>query len=184
MTGAAEKRSKETKAAGTRRSAARLAAVQALYEMDIAGADADDVLEEFLRKRWRFVGADGTPEENDEEVHDSGKDAGPLTEPDGEWLDDLVHGVATRRDELDGLIGPALVGEWTVDRLETLLRVILRAGVYELVAKPDVPAAVVITEYLEVAHAFFEGKEASLVNGVLDHLARDLRTGELDGPGR
>jgi N utilization substance protein B len=163
MTNAAEKESKETKGASNRRSAARLAAVQALYEMDMAGAEADDVLEDFLKKRWRF-------------------DDGSLTEPDGGWLDDLVHGVAMRRDELDGFIGQALSGEWTLDRLETLLRVILRAGAYELAEKPDVPAAVVITEYLEVAHAFFEGREASLVNGVLDHVARDLRTGELDGP--
>jgi N utilization substance protein B len=163
MTNAAEKESKETKGASNRRSAARLAAVQALYEMDMAGAEADDVLEDFLKKRWWF-------------------DDSSLTEPDGGWLDDLVHGVAMRRDELDGFIGQALSGEWTLDRLETLLRVILRAGAYELAEKPDVPAAVVITEYLEVAHAFFEGREASLVNGVLDHVARDLRTGELDGP--
>jgi len=109
MTNAAEKESKETKGASNRRSAARLAAVQALYEMDMAGAEADDVLEDFLKKRWRF-------------------DDGSLTEPDGGWLDDLVHGVAMRRDELDGFIGQALSGAWTLDRLETLLRVILRAG--------------------------------------------------------
>jgi len=163
----AESRPGET---GRRRSAARLAAVQALYEMDVAGADADDVLEEFLQKRWRLGRAVEAPDGGDEE---------PLTDPDDEWLGDLVHGVATRREELDGFIGPALSGDWTVDRLETLLRVILRAGTYELANKPDVPAAVVITEYLNVSHAFFEGKETNLVNGVLDHLARELRSGEL-----
>ncbi len=164
---------------GRRRSAARLAAVQALYEMDVAGADADDVLEEFLQKRWRLGRAGEAPEGGGEglETPDSGEE--PLTDPDEEWLGDLVHGVATQREELDGFIGQALSSGWTVDKLETLLRVILRAGAYELAKKPDVPAAVVITEYLDVAHAFFEGKETGLVNGVLDHLARKLRSGEL-----
>jgi N utilization substance protein B len=101
-----------------------------------------------------------------------------MTEPDNEFLGDLVHGVSTRRQELDGLIAQALSGERTVDRLETLLRVILRGGAYELSSKPDVPAAVVITEYLDVAHAFFDDKGVGLVNGVLDRLAYNLRAGE------
>ena len=101
-----------------------------------------------------------------------------MTEPDNEFLGDLVHGVSTRRQELDGLIAQALSGERTVDRLETLLRVILRGGAYELSSKPGVPAAVVITEYLDVAHAFFDDKGVSLVNGVLDRLAHNLRAGE------
>jgi N utilization substance protein B len=179
MTPASEPAGSAQGATGRKRSAARLAAVQALYEMDVAGADADDVLEEFLQKRWRLGRAGEAPEGGGEELEtpDSGEE--PLTDPDEEWLGDLVHGVATRREELDGFIGLALSSGWTVDRLETLLRVILRAGAYELAKKPDVPAAVVITEYLDVAHAFFEGKETSLVNGVLDHLARELRPGEL-----
>lgn len=165
---------------GNRRSAARLAAVQALYEMDMVDAEADAVLEEFLQKRWRpGEGGGQAPGGNEKDREErSGEDA-PLTEPDPEWLGDLVRGVASGREELDGLIGPALLGEWTVDRLEALLRVILRAGTYELKSKPDIPAAVVISEYLDVAHAFFEGGETNMVNGVLDHLARDLRAGEL-----
>lgn len=179
MTPASEPTGYQPGATGRRRSAARLAAVQALYEMDVAGADADDVLEDFLQKRWRLGRDGGTPEGGDEKLEDPESGEEPLTDPDEEWLGDLVHGVATGREELDGFIGLALSGNWTVDRLETLLRVILRAGAYELAKKPDVPAAVVITEYLDVAHAFFEGKETSLVNGVLDHLARELRPGEL-----
>ena len=105
-------------------------------------------------------------------------DAAAMTEPDNEFLGDLVHGVSTRRQDLDELIAQALSGKRTVDGLETLLRVILRGGAYELSSKPDVPAAVVITEYLDVAHAFFDDKGVSLVNGVLDHLAHDLRAGE------
>lgn len=179
MTPASEPAGTQPGATGRRRSAARLAAVQALYEMDVAGADADDVLEEFLQKRWQLGRDSGTPEGGDKKLETPESGEEPLTDPDEEWLGDLVHGVATGREELDGFIGSALSGNWTVDRLETLLRVILRAGAYELAKKPDVPAAVVINEYLDVAHAFFEGKETSLVNGVLDHLARELRPGEL-----
>jgi N utilization substance protein B len=170
MTDAVENGPKPT---GNRRSAARLAAVQALYEMDMVDADADAVLGEFLSKRWR----PGGPEANPAGDPTDGDPA--LIEPDKEWLGDIVHGVAQNRDKLDGLIGGALSGEWTVDRLESLIRVILRSAVFELSNKPNVPASVVINEYLDVAHAFLEGPETGLVNGVLDRLARDLRTGEL-----
>ena len=163
---------------GRRRSAARLAAVLALYEMDMAGAEADQVLEEFLQKRWRHCGAGDDADETAPHGGEDTPDAATMTEPDNEFLGDLVHGVSTRRQELDGLIAQALSGERTVDRLETLLRVILRGGAYELSSKPDVPAAVVITEYLDVAHAFFDDKGVSLVNGVLDRLAHNLRAGE------
>ena len=162
---------------GRRRSAARLAAVLALYEMDMAGAKADQVLEEFLQKRWRHGGGDDADETAPRGGEDT-PDAATMTEPDNEFLGDLVHGVSTHRQELDGLIAQALSGERTVDRLETLLRVILRGGAYELSSKPDVPAAVVINEYLDVAHAFFDDKGVSLVNGVLDRLAHNLRAGE------
>lgn len=150
---------------GRRRSAARLAAVQALYEIDMADAEADEVLEDFMQKRWRH-GGDESPD-------------GAMTEPDNEFLGDLVHGVSTRRQELDEMIAPALSGEKTVEGLETLLRVILRCGAYELSEKTDIPPAVVITEYIDVAHAFFDDKSVGLVNGVLDKLAHDLR----DDPG-
>ncbi len=151
--------------AGRRRSAARLAAVQALYEMDMAGAAADPILGAFLENRWRANGKD---------------DAAALVEPDGELLADLVRGVAARRADLDGMIGPALSAKWTVERLEVVLRAILRAGTYELLARSDIPPRVVINEYLEVAHAFFAGTETGLVNGVLDRLARTLRPREME----
>ena len=112
---------------------------------------------------------------DDDEEAASVEDA-PMVEPDREWLGDLVHGVAANRDELDALIAPALSGKWTLDRLETLIRVILRAATFELNSKPSVPAGVIINEYLDVAHAFFEGPETGLVNGVLDKLAQDLRS--------
>lgn len=159
-----------TGATGNRRSAARLVAVQALYEMDMVDVDADQVLEEFLKKRWKT--SDGATGEG----HAGDAPEVEMTEPDHAWLDELVHGVASQRDELDSLIGPALSGEWTVPRLEALIRVILRAGAYELKTKKKIPTAVIISEYLNVAHAFFEGNEPQLVNGVLDKLARGLRS--------
>lgn len=150
--------------AGRKRSAARLAAVQALYEMAMVGAPADAVLAEFMAKRWRLGAGDEGP---------------ALVEPDNGWLADLVNGVSARSEELDHAIVPALSSDLTLERLETLLKVVLRAGAYELKAKPEVPAAVIIDEYVKVTHAFFGGNEAALVNGVLDKLAHELRAGEL-----
>ena len=92
---------------GNRRSAARLAAVQALYEMDMAGAEADQVLEEFLQKRWRHCGAGDDADETAPRGGEDTPDAATMTEPDNEFLGDLVHGVSTRRQELDGLIAQA-----------------------------------------------------------------------------
>jgi len=152
-----------------RRSATRLAAVQALYEMEVSGAPVERVLGEFIGKRW--TDADG------------GSD---LLAPDGDLLDQLVRGVSDRRSELDAMISSALTGAWSMDRLEILLRAILRAGVYELAALSEVPPKAAINEYVDVAHAFFPGKEPALVNAVLDRLARTLRptermTGSDDG---
>jgi N utilization substance protein B len=162
---------------GGKRSAARLAAVQALYEIDIVGAPTDAVLLEFMAKRWRVDPETGErlPEE------EKGPKGQALVEPDAGLLSEIVRGVAARVSELDASIGPTLSGEWTVERLEVLLRAILRAGAFELLVKTDVPTAVVITEYVDVAHAFFAGNEPALVNAVLDRLARTLRPGETDG---
>ena len=151
---------KEDKA--VRRGAARLAAVQALYEMDIAGAKADPVLVEFMQNRWKSVAEDD--------------DVPP---PDVSFLGNLVRGVDGRLAEIDAMIGDALSEDWPMDRLELVLKAILRAGTYELLALGDVPPRVVINEYVDLTHAFFAGNEAGLVNGVLDHLARSLRSAEM-----
>ena len=145
-------------------SAARLAAVQALYEVDVAGTPADAVVGEFLAERWSRATAEVGTE---------------ATAPDRELFRLLVLGVAGQLAEVDRAVAGALTGTWTLARLEVLLRAILRAGAFELMVRPAVPARVVITEYLEVAHAFFAGTEPGLVNGVLDRLARTLRPGEL-----
>jgi|TARA_B110000438_G_scaffold191020_1_gene182651 N utilization substance protein B len=149
-----------------RRSSARLAAVQALYEIDLVDANIDMVLEDILAKRW-FAS------ETKAEINKN------FIEPDKDWLINLVQGVADEYEKLDSFIRPALSEKWTVDRLETIIRVILRSAVFELINKPNVPANVIINEYLNVAHAFFDGPENKLINGVLDHLARELRPKEL-----
>ena len=158
---------------GRRRSAARLAAVQALYELELVGADADPVIQEFLEKRWVM-----DDEGNGVEGDNAG--AATLAEPDSELLGCIVRGVWSDRDELDAVLGGALAKEWPLERLEALLRAILRAGAFELKSLGEVPPRVVISEYVEVTHAFFDGRQAGLVNGVLDRLARTLRPPELE----
>lgn len=149
------------------RSAARLAAVQALYQIDITGISPSKVVAEFVEHRFDKV-VDGLTDE----------------QPDPELFSDLVRGASARCDEVDRLVGDSLTDTWTVERLEKILRAILRLGAYELVARVDVPARVVITEYVDVAKAFFDESQPKLVNGVLDALARRLRGGELAGSAR
>lgn len=146
-----------------RRSAARLAAVQALYAMEVAGAGGSEpIIDDLARRRWS---ADG----------DAAAEAGPEVLPDEGWLRLVVDGAAQHRTRLDPEIDASLSHGWTLARLELLLQAILRAGAYELAERREVPVKVVITEYLEIAHAFYAGKEPSLVNAVLDRLATRLR---------
>lgn len=151
-----------------RRGAARLAAVQALYQLELTGNSVDRVLREFIS--YRFDPADaGKPDET-------------LGEADREMFVDLVRGSADRRPTLDAMIGGALAEGWTLERMDRVLRALLRAGVYELAARADVPARVVIAEYVEVANAFYDGgKEPGFVNGLLDRLAKSLRPAEMPG---
>ena len=148
-----------------RRSAARLACVQALYEIDVSGASSDPVLREFMTERWKNAG-----------------NGSNLAEPDIAFLADLVHGVCTQSPRLDREIEAAL-DEWSLERLEILLRAILRAGAFELAERPDIPIKVVINEYVDVTHAFFAGRETALVNAVLDRLSRILRSEQRETAG-
>jgi N utilization substance protein B len=154
-------------ASGRRRSAARLAAVQALYQIDLTGVlpgsvEVEKVISEFVRDRLG------------KEI-----DGDTYNEADEKLFVDIVRGACNRLSDLDGMIASALSPEWPFERLETVLRAVLRAGGYELLARADVPPRVVISEYLDVAHAFFGGKEPGLVNGVLDRLAHVLRSEEI-----
>jgi N utilization substance protein B len=157
---------KEPSVAG-RRGLARLAAVQALYQIELTSAEPGAVVSEFL-------------------LHRLGReiDGDQYAEADREFFGDLVRGCTERRDDVDGIVATALPPDWPLARLESVLRAILRAGAYELLARSDVPAPVAINEYVEVAHAFFSGKEPGMVNGVLDRIARTLREAEFSGTGR
>lgn len=148
--------------AKARRSAARLAAVQALYQSALVGTDVETVVGEFVKHRF---GAD--------------LDGERYVEPEPTLFADVVRGTAVRAGDLDAMIGGALDRSWSLDRLELLLRTILRAGAWELLANHAVAPRIVIAEYVDVAYAFFGGKEPAMVNAVLDRLARTLRPDEL-----
>lgn len=157
MTGTGQ--GKERRHAAQRmRSAARLAAVQALYQIEQSGARPAEVVDEFLTHR---VGRE--------------LDGETYVAPDPRFFADLVEGAWARRGEIDALVDGALSRERTVARLEQVMRAVLRAGGYEIVARPDVPTAVVVSEYVDIAAAFFGAEATGLVNGVLDHLARAQR---------
>jgi N utilization substance protein B len=143
------------------RSSARLGAVQALYQMDIAGTDFAEVLAQFGAGRLGETFEDGE-----------------CGEADFEFLKDIVEGVVREQHGIDRAVEDHLAAAWTLGRLDSTLRAVLRAGAYELMFRADVPARVSITEYVDVAHAFFEAEEPRVVNGVLDALARAHRPAE------
>jgi len=147
-----------TAARSRSRSAARLAAVQALYQQEMEGTPLPRLLKEFHDHR---LGA--TIE--DEQYHDAER----------AFFDDIVTGVDARRADLDALIVSRLAEGWSLERLDRPMRAILRAGAYELLARPDVPVGSVISEYVDVAHAFFDQRESGFVNGLLDAIAKEVR---------
>lgn len=146
-----------------RRGAARLAAVQALYQMDLAATPLPDILAEF-------------------ESHWLGREVEGATYLPAEaaFFRDVVAGVVAEQRRLDPMIDAALARGWPLKRIDTVLRAILRAGAYELDKKRDVPARVVVSEYVDVAHAFVDEEETGMVNAVLDQLARQLRASEFN----
>jgi len=153
----------ETKAArkANKRGAARLAAVQALYQMDLAGTGLNEIMAEF-ESHWlggEVEGAQYMPAE-------------------AAFFRDIVSGVVREQLRLDRQIDAALTRGWPLKRIEAVLRAVLRAGAYELAFRPDVPARVVMAEYVDVAAAFVDDDETGMVNAVLDELAHQLRTAE------
>ena len=144
----------------TARSAARLAAVQALYQLEMEEPPLAALLDEFHMHR---LGA----EIEDDQYHDA----------DVAFFDDVVRGVAARRDEIDAVLTRRLADGWSVARLDRTMLQILRAGAYELIARADIGVGTVIGEYLDVAHAFFDARETKFVNGLLDAVAKDVRAG-------
>ncbi len=151
---------------GERRSAARLAAVQALYQMDLTGKGLDLIINEFER---HWMG---------KEIEDD------LYKPaDSTLFRLIVQGVLDRQKRIDPTIDELLTKGWPLKRIENVMRAILRAGAWELMMTPEVPVKVVISEYVDIARAFFEKEETSMVNAVLDRLAREARQGELPEKG-
>ncbi|MCE2509895.1 MAG: transcription antitermination factor NusB [Alphaproteobacteria bacterium] len=144
-----------------RRSAARLAAVQALYQIEFTDTAAETVLSEFRAHRQGGV-LEESPAKTDFKKFEA-----------------IVSGVEARRQELDARIATVLAKDWSMERLGSVLRAILRSATFELMAGMDVPAKVVINEYVDLTHAFFEGSEPGFVNGVLDRLAHELRAPEM-----
>ena len=140
------------------RSAARLAAVQALYQLQMENTPIARLLDEF-------------------HLHRLGEEIDDVRMADAEiaFFDDVVRGTALRRDEIDALLAERLAENWSIKRLDKTMLQILRAGTYELIARADVPTGSAISEYVDVAHAFFDAREAKFVNGVLDGVAKAVR---------
>lgn len=151
------------------RSVARMAAVQALYQMDVAGTDVSEVIDEFVSVRFR----------DPAQAADEDADENRLEAADAVFFSDILKGVVRRQRDVDPLIDQQLATGWRLVRVDSILRAILRAGVFELLERPDVPARVIINEYINVAHAFFSEDEPRVVNGVLDRIAHKLRSTEL-----
>lgn len=144
------------------RAAARLAAVQALYQYDMEGTPLAPLLDEFHRHR---LGGEIDPEIDDAQYVDA----------ETAFFDDLVKGTLARREEIDILLSSKLAEGWKLERLDKTMLQILRAGAYELLARADVPTGTAISEYIDVAHAFFDPRETKFVNGVLDAVAKAVR---------
>ena len=140
------------------RSAARLAAVQALYQHQMEGTAQARLLDEFHQHRLG------------REIEDE-----QYAEADVDFFDDVVAGTLARSEEIDALLVARLAQGWTLARLDKTMLQILRAGTYELMARPDVPVGTAISEYVDVAHAFFDEREAKFVNGILDAVGKVVR---------
>ena len=140
------------------RTVARLAAVQALYQMELAGEGVDTVIAEFSNHRF-----------------DSDMEGEPLAEADEEYFAEIVRGVVGGQRDIDTAVKARLASNWRLERLDSTLRALLRAGAWELRDRQDVPREIVIDEYVELAKAFFDDAEAKFVNAALDGVARDVR---------
>lgn len=143
------------------RGAARLAAVQALYQMDIGGSGVLEVVAEY-------------------EAHRLGQevDGEQYLKADASWFRSIVSGVVRDQLKLDPMIKRSLQDDWALSRLDSTVRAILRAGAFELIERRDVPVAVIVNEYVEIAQAFFDEDEPKLVNAVLDRIAKQVRDGQ------
>ena len=138
----------------------RLSAVQALYQMDVASLTSQQVIMEFLNHRFGF------------------EDEAGMVAADEDYFEDLVNGVVERQDEIDKMIAKNLSKNWTIKRLDLTLRAILRGGSYEILRRPDVPALVIIDQYVSITAEFHEDNQTGFVNRVLENMAKSARQAE------
>jgi transcription antitermination protein NusB len=150
------------------RTVARLAAVQALYQMEVAGAGVEAVLREFSDHRF------GSTIESDDAI--SGMSVDQLADADEAFFGEIVRGVVDHQQGIDAAVTKRLAVNWRLDRLDATLRATLRSATFELMYRPDVPTEVVLDEYVEIAKAFFAKSDSGFVNGALDAVARDVRS--------
>ncbi len=155
---------------GRPRTGSRVAAVQALFQAEQAGTASETVIDEFIRHRFGAAPADTSADESFAD--------GRIPEAHVPLFASIVRTATAQQDTLDPAIAAVLPDEWPLERLDPVLRALLRAGTAELWSADGPPARVVINEYLDVAHGFFDGEEPSMANGVLDRLARRLRPAE------
>lgn len=144
-----------------RRSGARLAGVQALYQMEQSGQSTNAVIADFMEDRLGL-----------------GEDGEPIEEADPDFFKWIVNGVVERQEEIDRAIMKRLASGWKLDRLDATSRAILRAGVHELIADHGLATQIILAEYVSIAHAFFEGAEPRFINGLLDGVAQDTRASQ------
>jgi transcription antitermination protein NusB len=157
MTGALSAEA-ERRLLAARRAGARLAAVQALYQMEQTGQSARSVIADFMEDRLG--------------LNDEGE---PVEEADPDLFKSVVEGVVDRQDQIDAAIMKRLAEGWKIERLDATSRAILRGAVYELIAEISLPSQIILDEYVSLAHAFFEGSEPKFINGLLDAVSRDVR---------
>ncbi|OYW42649.1 MAG: N utilization substance protein B [Rhodobacterales bacterium 12-64-8] len=148
----------ERRLLAARRAGARLAAVQALYQMEQTEQSARSVIADFMEDRLG--------------LNDEGE---PVEEADPDIFKAIVDGTVERQEAIDAAIMKRLATGWKIERLDATSRAILRAGVYELIAEISLPSQIILDEYVSLAHAFFEGAEPKFINGLLDAVARDIR---------
>ncbi len=148
----------ERRLLAARRAGARLAAVQALYQMEQTGQSARSVIADFMEDRLG--------------LNDEGE---PVEEADPDLFKSIVDGVVEKQEAVDAAIMKRLAEGWKIERLDATSRAILRGGVYELIAEISLPSQIILDEYVSLAHAFFEGAEPKFINGLLDAVSRDVR---------
>ena len=163
--GSAVAKGRKHGASASARGAARLLAVQALYQIDIRGGTADATVREFLEHRM-----DVFDDDTDTKIH---------IEADKALFADIVRGVNLGKADIEAALDGSLDTGGSAERLEPLLRAIMQAGIFELQTRSDIPARATISEYVHLTDAFFDGREPGLVNAVLDRLARMLREDEI-----